>query len=141
MSAVRLARGYTKRDKIIKFEGCYHGHADYLLVKAGSGLATFGTSTSAGVPEAFAKETIVVPLNDLNALQKAFEDHKDEIASVIIEPIPANNGLLIQEKAYLEAVVKMAHEHCALVIFDEVISGFRVGFEGAAGYYDIQLKR
>ncbi|MBL56515.1 MAG: glutamate-1-semialdehyde-2,1-aminomutase [Flavobacteriales bacterium] len=138
MSAIRLARGYTKRDKIIKFEGCYHGHADHLLVKAGSGLVTFGSSSSAGVPEAIAKETLVLPLNNKEALIKAFEEHKEEVACVIIEPVPANNGLLLQDKEYLEFVKKIAHENCALVIFDEVISGFRVGFEGAAGYYDIQ---
>lgn len=138
MSAIRLARGYTKRDKIIKFEGCYHGHADHLLVKAGSGLVTFGSSSSAGVPEAIAKETLVLPLNNKEALIKAFEEHKEEVACVIIEPVPANNGLLLQDKEYLEFVKKIAHENCALIIFDEVISGFRVGFEGAAGYYDIQ---
>lgn len=138
MSAIRLARGYTKRDKIIKFEGCYHGHADHLLVKAGSGLVTFGSSSSAGVPEAIAKETLVLPLNNKEALIKAFEEHKEEVACVIIEPVPANNGLLLQDKEYLEFVKKIAHENCALIIFDEVISGFRVGFEGAAGYYNIQ---
>lgn len=138
MSAIRLARGYTGRDKIIKFEGCYHGHTDHLLVKAGSGLATFGTSSSAGVPQAFVNETIVVPLNDKEALLKAFETYKDEIATVIIEPIPANNGLLLQEKEFLSFVIEKAHENCALVIFDEVISGFRVGFEGAAGYYNLK---
>jgi glutamate-1-semialdehyde 2,1-aminomutase len=138
MSATRLARGYTGRNKIIKFEGCYHGHVDHLLVKAGSGLATFGTSSSAGVPEGFAKETIVLPLNDIEAYKKAFEDHKEEIAAVIIEPIPANNGLLLQDKAYLSSLIEIAHENCALAIFDEVISGFRVGFEGAAGYYGLQ---
>lgn len=137
MSAIRLARGYTGRDKIIKFEGCYHGHADHLLVKAGSGLITFGSSSSAGVPEAFAKETIVLPLNDKQALTEAFEKFKHEVACIIIEPIPANNGLLLQDKAYLEFVLEIAHKNCALVIFDEVISGFRVGFEGAAGLYDL----
>lgn len=138
MSAIRLARGYTGRDKFIKFEGCYHGHADHLLVKAGSGLVTFGSSSSAGVPESFVNETVVVPLNNLEALKQAFEQFKDEIACIIVEPIPANNGLLLQDKTYLESMVKMAHENCALVIFDEVISGFRVGFEGAAGYYGIK---
>lgn len=138
MSAIRLARGYTKRDKILKFEGCYHGHVDSLLVKAGSGLVTFGETSSAGVPEAYAKETIVVPLNDLEALTQAFEQFKDQIACVIIEPIPANNGLLLQEKSYLEALRKICTENNTLLIFDEVISGFRVGFEGAAGHYQIQ---
>jgi len=138
MSAIRLARGYTGRDKIIKFEGCYHGHADHLLVKAGSGLVTFGSSSSAGVPESFVNETLVLPLNNKEALEKAFEEHKDQVACIIIEPIPANNGLLLQDKDYLEFVKEIAHKNCALVIFDEVISGFRVGFEGAAGYYGIQ---
>lgn len=138
MSAIRLARGYTGRDKIIKFEGCYHGHADHLLVKAGSGLVTFGSSSSAGVPESFVNETLVLPLNNKEALKEAFEKYKEEVACVIIEPIPANNGLLLQTKEYLEFVVEIAHENCALVIFDEVISGFRVGFEGAAGYYDVK---
>ena len=138
MSAIRLARGYTKRDKIVKFEGCYHGHVDHLLVKAGSGLVTFGSSSSAGVPESFVNETLVLPLNNKEALKKVFEDYKHEIACVIIEPIPANNGLLLQDKEYLQFVKEIAHENCALLIFDEVISGFRVGFDGAAGYYDIK---
>ncbi len=100
MSAIRLARGYTKRDKILKFEGCYHGHVDSLLVKAGSGLVTFGETSSAGIPEAYAKETLVVPLNDKEAVLQAFEQFKDQIACVIIEPIPANNGLLLQDKSF-----------------------------------------
>jgi glutamate-1-semialdehyde 2,1-aminomutase len=138
MSAIRLARGHTKRDKILKFEGCYHGHVDSLLVKAGSGLVTFGESSSAGIPEAYAKETIVIPLNDELALKQAFEQFKNEIACVIIEPIPANNGLLLQEKTFLEKLKAICTENNTLLIFDEVISGFRVGFEGAAGYYQIQ---
>ena len=138
MSAIRLARGYTKRDKILKFEGCYHGHADSLLVKAGSGLVTFGASSSAGVPEAFVKETIVVALNDREAVKKAFSDFKNEIACIIIEPVPANNGLLIQDKDYLQFLRTICTENNSLLIFDEVISGFRIGFEGAAGYYNIK---
>lgn len=138
MSAIRLARGYTKKDKIIKFEGCYHGHVDHLLVQAGSGLATLGTSSSAGVPEAFAGETIVLPLNDEQAVKKAFEEYKEEIAAIIIEPIPANNGLLLQRKEYLQFLIEIAHENCSLVIFDEVINGFRVGKYGAAGHYDLK---
>src|ERR1700754_1398019 len=102
MSAIRLARGVTKRDKILKFEGCYHGHSDSLLVKAGSGLVTFGETSSAGVPKSFADETIVIGLNDTDALQKAFAEFKDQIAAIIIEPIPANNGLLLQDKAFLQ---------------------------------------
>jgi len=138
MSAIRLARGYTKRDKILKFEGCYHGHSDSLLVKAGSGLVTFGETSSAGVPKSFADETIVVALNDRGALQKAFEEFKDQIAAIIIEPIPANNGLLLQDKEYLEYLREICTQNGTLLIFDEVISGFRVGFEGAAGHYGIQ---
>ena len=138
MSAIRLARGITGRDKIIKFEGCYHGHVDHLLVKAGSGLATLGSSSSAGVPEAFANETIVLPLNDKEALLKAFETYKNEIACVAIEPIPANNGLLIQGREFLQFLRDECTKNGALLLFDEVISGFRVGFEGAAGLYDIQ---
>ena len=138
MSAIRLARGYTKRDKILKFEGCYHGHVDSLLVKAGSGLVTFGETSSAGVPKSFADETIVVPLNDLKAVKLAFEEFKDQIAAVIIEPVPANNGLLLQEKGFLQQLREICTVKEALLIFDEVISGFRLGFEGAAGYYQIQ---
>src|SRR6201996_3299020 len=138
MSATRLARGYTKRDKILKFEGCYHGHSDSLLVKAGSGLVTFGETSSAGVPKSFADETIVVSLNDTEALAKAFEEFKGQIAAIIIEPIPANNGLLLQSKEFLQLLRDTCTQNGALLIFDEVISGFRVGFEGAAGYYQIQ---
>jgi glutamate-1-semialdehyde 2,1-aminomutase len=138
MSAIRLARGYTKRDKILKFEGCYHGHSDSLLVKAGSGLVTFGETSSAGVPKSFADETIVVALNDKEAVQKAFDEFKGQIATVIIEPIPANNGLLLQEKEFLQFLRDTCTKNGALLLFDEVISGFRIGFEGAAGYYDIK---
>jgi glutamate-1-semialdehyde 2,1-aminomutase len=138
MSAIRLARGVTKRNKIIKFEGCYHGHVDALLVKAGSGLVTFGISTSAGIPESFAKETIVVPLADLEALELALQQNAGDVAAIIIEPVPANNGLLLQDRAFLQLLRDKADEYGCLLIFDEVISGFRVGFEGAAGIYDIQ---
>jgi len=138
MSAIRLARAYTKRDKILKFEGCYHGHTDALLVKAGSGLVTFGETSSAGVPKSFADETIVVALNDKEAITKAFEEFKDQIATVIIEPIPANNGLLLQEKEFLQFLRDICTKNKTLLFFDEVISGFRIGFEGAAGYYSIK---
>jgi glutamate-1-semialdehyde 2,1-aminomutase len=138
MSAIRLARGYTKRDKILKFEGCYHGHTDALLVKAGSGLVTFGETSSAGVPKAFADETIVISLNDKEALREAFNEFKDQIAAVIIEPVPANNGLLLQTQEYLEYLRQICTQNGTMLIFDEVISGFRVGFEGAAAYYNIQ---
>ena len=138
MSAIRLARGYTGRDKIIKFEGCYHGHVDSLLVKAGSGLATLGTSSSAGVPQAYANETIVVPLNDTEALERVVAQYKNEIAVIAIEPIPANNGLLLQDGEFLRYLRELCTRERILLLFDEVISGFRVGFEGAAGYYGIQ---
>ncbi len=137
MSAIRLARGYSNKTKIVKFEGCYHGHVDALMVKAGSGLATFGTSSSAGVPEAFANETLVLPLNDITALTKCFEQYANEIACVIIEPIPANNGLILQDLHFLTALRELCTEYGILLIFDEVISGFRVAFGGAAEHYNI----
>lgn len=138
MSAIRLARGYTKRDKIVKFEGCYHGHSDSLLVKAGSGLVTFGETSSAGVPKSFADETIVIALNDRTALEQVFSDFKDQIAAVIIEGIPANNGLLIQDREYIQFLRNITQENGTLLIFDEVITGFRLGFEGAAKHYNIR---
>lgn len=138
MSALRLARGYTGKDKIIKFDGCYHGHVDSLLVKAGSGLATFGTSSSAGVPASFAKDTLVLPLNNYDVLEQTLSKYADEVAAIIVEPIPANNGLLLQDADWLQYLRAKASEYGVLLIFDEVISGFRVGFTGAAGYYDIQ---
>lgn len=137
MSAVRLARGFTGRDKIIKFEGCYHGHVDSLLVKAGSGLITFGNSSSAGVPKGLVNDTVVLPLNRIDLIEQAFAEFKEEVAAIIIEPIPANNGLLQVSSNFLSEMNRIAHENGALVIFDEVISGFRVGFEGAAGLYNI----
>lgn len=138
MSAIRLARGYTKRDKILKFDGCYHGHVDSMLVKAGSGLVTFGETSSAGVPQSFAQETIVVPLNDEQAVIEAFNQFPGQIAAIIIEGVPANNGLLIQSKEYIQFLRDISRENRSLLIFDEVITGFRLGFEGAAAYYDIQ---
>lgn len=138
MSAIRLARGYTGKDKIIKFEGCYHGHSDSLLVKAGSGLVTFGETSSAGVPKSFAAETIVIPLNSKEALTKAFEEFKDQVAAVIIEGIPANNGLLMQDAEYIQFLQEICKNNSALLIFDEVITGFRLGFEGAAGHYGVK---
>ena len=138
MSAIRLARGITGKSKVIKFEGCYHGHVDSLLVKAGSGLVTFGVSTSAGIPESFAKETLVLPLDDRALLDQTLQEHGHDIACIIIEPVPANNGLLLQDKSFLECLRKKCHKYGVLLLFDEVISGFRVGFEGAAGHYDIQ---
>ncbi len=138
MSAIRLARGYTNRDLIVKFDGCYHGHADHLLVSAGSGLATFGTPSSAGVPEAITSKTAVLPLDDEEKLEDFFARHGDEVAAVIIEGIPANNGLLIQRHEYIRLLRALTEKHGALLIFDEVITGFRVGLEGAAAYYGIK---
>lgn len=138
MSAIRLARGVTGKSKVVKFEGCYHGHVDSLLVKAGSGLVTFGVSTSAGIPEAFAKETLVIPLNTPDILEATLKKYASEIACIIIEPVPANNGLLLQEPAFLQLLRQKCDEYGVRLIFDEVISGFRVGFEGAAGYYGVQ---
>ncbi len=138
MSALRLARGVTGKSKIIKFEGCYHGHVDSLLVQAGSGLATLGISTSAGIPESFARETIVVPLAEPDLLDKALQEHGHDVAAIIVEPIPANNGLLLQDTSFLKCLRLKAYKYNVLLIFDEVISGFRVGFEGAAGLYGIQ---
>lgn len=137
MSALRLARGYTKRDKIIKFDGCYHGHSDSMLVKAGSGLVTFGETSSAGVPASFADETIVVSLNDKLAIEEAFRQFPGQIAAIIIEGVPANNGLLLQDREYIHFLRNITEENGSLLIFDEVITGFRLGFEGAAGYYDV----
>ncbi len=138
MSAIRLARAFTGRDKIIKFDGCYHGHADHLLVKAGSGLATFGTPSSAGVPDDFSRHTIVLPLDDESAVEQALENNKDQLAAIIIEPIPANNGLLLQRPEYLQFLRRITSRYQTLLIFDEVISGFRVGRGGAAEMYGIE---
>jgi glutamate-1-semialdehyde 2,1-aminomutase len=132
MSAIRLARAATQRDLIVKFAGCYHGHADHLLVSAGSGLATFGQPSSAGVPAAFVACTRVLPLDDEAALRELFEKEGSKIAAVIIEPVPANHGLLLQRQAFLEALRAITREHGALLIFDEVISGFRLARGGVA---------
>ena len=137
MSAIRLARGATGRDLIVKFSGCYHGHADHLLVAAGSGLVTQGQPSSAGVPKDFAALTRVLPLDDDEKLKALFATEGKEIAAVIIEPIPANNGLLLQRPEFLQLLRKLTKESGALLIFDEVISGFRVGLGGAAALYGI----
>jgi len=132
MSAVRLARGATGRDLVVKFSGCYHGHADHLLVAAGSGLVTFGQPSSAGVPAAFASLTRVLPLDDEAAVEELFAREGDRVAAVLIEPIPANNGLLVQRHAFLATLRRLTLRHGALLVFDEVISGFRVARGGAA---------
>jgi glutamate-1-semialdehyde 2,1-aminomutase len=138
MSALRLARAKTNRSKIVKFEGCYHGHVDQLLVRAGSGLATLGISDSAGIPPETSSQTIVLELGNKKALDQCVEEFGQEIACVIIEGIPANNGLLIQSKEFMHYVQKKAKECGALFILDEVITGFRLGISGATGYYDLQ---
>ena len=125
MSAVRLARGYTGRDLLIKFEGCYHGHVDSLMVNSGSGLATFGIASSPGIPNDTVATTLVAPLDDEDAVEFLFQEHGDEVAAVIIEPLPANNGLLVQRHEYLSKLRSLCDAHGALLIFDEVISGFR----------------
>lgn len=132
MSALRVARAATNRDQILKFEGCYHGHVDSLLVKAGSGLAGVAASSSAGISQAMAESTIVSPLDDDELLEKVFQEHGARLAAVIIEPLPANYGLLIQRKEFLLKVVDLARKNGTLVIFDEVISGFRVALGGMA---------
>ncbi|HET9331904.1 MAG TPA: glutamate-1-semialdehyde 2,1-aminomutase, partial [Steroidobacteraceae bacterium] len=132
MSAIRVARAATGRDLIVKFAGCYHGHADHLLVAAGSGLATFGRPSSAGVPEAFTSCTRVLPLDDEAAAEALFAREGARIAALIIEPLPANHGLLPQRHEFLAALRRLTRAHGALLIFDEVISGFRVGRGGAA---------
>jgi glutamate-1-semialdehyde 2,1-aminomutase len=132
MSALRVARAATRRRRILKFEGCYHGHVDALLVKAGSGLAGIAASTSAGVSEAVAAETLVAPLDDDAALEQVFAEFGGEIAAVAIEPLPANYGLLMQRPAFLQRVAALAKQHGALLLFDEVISGFRVARGGMA---------
>jgi glutamate-1-semialdehyde 2,1-aminomutase len=131
MSAIRLARGFTGRDKIIKFEGCYHGHVDSLLVKAGSGALTLGQPDSAGIPAALAALTLALPFNDLEALRAAFAQNKHEIAAVIVEPIPANAGLIPPAPGYLEAMRELCAAHGTLLLFDEVMTGFRLGRGGA----------
>ena len=130
MSSIRLARGYTGRSKIIKFAGCYHGHVDSLLVKAGSGALTLGNPDSAGIPESFAKETIVLPYNDLNAVEDAFAQSAEDIAAIIVEPYPANCGLILPKEGYLEGLRKACSDNGAVLIFDEVMTGFRLGIGG-----------
>jgi len=131
MSALRLARAFTKRDKIIKFEGCYHGHSDGLLVKAGSGVATMGLPDSPGVPVDYTRNTLTAPYNDLNAVTELFARFPDDIAAIIVEPVAANMGLVIPQKGFLEGLRKLATRYGALLIFDEVITGFRMGWGGA----------
>jgi glutamate-1-semialdehyde 2,1-aminomutase len=137
MSALRLARGFTKRDKIIKADGGYHGHADFLLVAAGSGVATLGIPGSAGVPAGCAADTLLVPYNDVDAVAALFEANPGQIAAVIIEPVAGNMGLVPPQPGYLKALRDLTAKHGALLIFDEVITGFRVSYEGAQGHYGV----
>ncbi|HKK17088.1 MAG TPA: glutamate-1-semialdehyde 2,1-aminomutase [Opitutales bacterium] len=130
MSAIRLARGYTGRNKIIKFAGCYHGHVDSLLVKAGSGALTLGNPDSAGIPKGFAAETIVLDYNEVDGLQKAFAEHGEDIAAIIVEPYPANCGLMLPDEGYLEVMRKLCSGNGTVLIFDEVMTGFRVARGG-----------
>jgi glutamate-1-semialdehyde 2,1-aminomutase len=138
MSAVRLARAFTKRSMIVKFDGCYHGHADSFLVKAGSGLATLGIASSPGAPEELTKLTISLPFNDSDALAKAFTEHEKKIAAVIVEPIVGNSGLILPEGKFLETMRELCTKHGALLIFDEVMTGFRVALGGAQEKYKIK---
>ena len=138
MSAIRLARAYTKRKFIVKFEGCYHGHADSLLVKAGSGVATLGIPGSAGVPEEFTRFTLALPFNDTDALEQAFKKFKSQIACVIIEPVVGNMGCVPPARGYLEAVRTLTSSNSTVLIFDEVMTGFRLAFGGAQERYAIQ---
>jgi len=138
MSCIRLARGFTSRDRIIKFEGCYHGHVDSLLVKAGSGALTFGQPDSAGVPAALANLTITLPFNDEEAVRHAVTEHGREIAAIILEPIPANAGLYLPKPGYLEFLRQITRENDIVLIFDEVMTGFRVAPGGAQQLYGVQ---
>lgn len=137
MSAIRVARGFTKRTDVIKFEGCYHGHGDYLLAKAGSGLATLGIPDSPGVPDDFAKHTLTAPYNDIRTVQQLITANRDRLACIIVEPIAGNMGVVPPAPDFLAALRKLTSEHNILLIFDEVISGFRVGYGGAQALYGI----
>jgi glutamate-1-semialdehyde 2,1-aminomutase len=138
MSAIRLARGFTRRDKIIKFDGCYHGHVDSLLVRAGSGALTFGQPDSAGVPAAFTSHTIVAPYNDVDAVKAIFAANKNEIAGIIVEPVPGNAGLYLPQPGYLEFLSEITKANGALLIFDEVMTGFRLASGGAQERFHIK---
>lgn len=137
MSALRTARGFTGKDIIIKFDGCYHGHSDSLLIKAGSGVAGEENASSAGVNNKFIEDTISLPFNDKGSVEKAFEENKGKVAAVIVEPVPANMGVIIPEEGFLEFLREITAENYALLIFDEVITGFRLGKGGAQQYFDV----
>lgn len=137
MSAIRLARGYTGRDKIVKFEGCYHGHSDSLLVKAGSGLLESGEPTSKGVPADFARHTLTLPYNDVEALEAVFDKFGDELACVIVEPIAGNMNMIVPSQQFHDTLRALCTKHNTVLIFDEVMTGFRVGLKGASEYFGI----
>lgn len=137
MSAIRLARAYTGRNMVVKFDGCYHGHADSFLIKAGSGLATLGISSSPGIPEELSKLTVSLPYNDLAAVEKAFKEHKDKIACIIVEPVVGNAGLIIPKEDFLSGLRELCTANGALLIFDEVMTGFRVAAGGAQQKYKV----
>jgi glutamate-1-semialdehyde 2,1-aminomutase len=138
MSALRLARGYTGRDKIVKFDGCYHGHVDQMLVAAGSGLATFGTPDSAGVTASTAKDTLVIPFNDIGLFEDVMEKEHANLAAVIMEPVPCNYGLIVPGKDFLQQVRNLCDRYKVLLIFDEVITGFRLAKGGAQEYFGVK---
>jgi glutamate-1-semialdehyde 2,1-aminomutase len=138
MSAIRLARGYTGRDKIVKFEGCYHGHSDSLLIKAGSGALTLGVPSSPGVPACLADHTITLPYNDIAALQQAFSQWGEQIACVIVEPVVGNMNCVPPVAGFLQAIREQCDSYCAVFIIDEVMTGFRMGLQGAQGHYGIE---
>lgn len=137
MSALRVARGYTGRNKILKFEGCYHGHGDSLLIKAGSGVATLGLPDSPGVPESVAKNTITVPYNDLESVRHAFKEFGDDLAAVIVEPVAGNMGVVPPKEGFLQELRNLTTENGTILIFDEVMTGFRVGYNCAQGHYGV----
>lgn len=137
MSVLRLARGYTNRNKILKFEGCYHGHGDSLLIKAGSGVATLGLPDSPGVPEGIAENTITVPYNDLDSVRYAFKEFGEDIAGIIVEPVAGNMGVVPPAKGFLEGLKEITEENGSLLIFDEVMTGFRVDFDCAQGHFGV----
>lgn len=137
MSAVRLARGYTGKDYIIKFEGCYHGHADYLLVKAGSGATTFGSPSSPGVPKSFTSKTLLAKFNDIDSVKRLYEKYGDKIAAVIVEPVAGNMGVVTPQKGFLNELRKITKKYESLLIFDEVITGFRLSKGGAQQIFDV----
>jgi glutamate-1-semialdehyde 2,1-aminomutase len=138
MSALRLARGYTRRDLLIKFQGCYHGHADSFLIKAGSGALTFGYPDSPGVTQGTAKDTLIAQYNDLASVEEIFKQKGDQVAAVIVEPVPANMGVFLPEPGFLEGLRELTLKYGALLIFDEVISGFRMAKGGAQEYYNVK---